>query len=108
MDGHWEQESTKITKEKPSYYFKRNCWISSEAGEELAPVFVEHVGDDYLMIAPTIRTATPSTSGPTKPSARSAATKKSPAPRARRFSVTIRPRRLGWGVSDTRVSELQR
>jgi predicted TIM-barrel fold metal-dependent hydrolase len=54
MDEHWEHEShgsAKITKEKPSYYFKRNCWISSEAGEELAPVFVEHVGDDYLMIA---------------------------------------------------------
>jgi predicted TIM-barrel fold metal-dependent hydrolase len=38
-------------KEKPSTYFKRSCWVSSEAGEELAPVFVEHVGDDYLMIA---------------------------------------------------------
>jgi predicted TIM-barrel fold metal-dependent hydrolase len=25
--------------------------VSCEAGEELAPVFVEHVGDDYLMIA---------------------------------------------------------
>ena len=51
MDEHWEHEShgsAKITKEKPSYYFKRNCWVSCEAGEELAPVFVEHVGDDYL------------------------------------------------------------
>ena len=37
--------------EKPSTYFKRNCWVSCEAGEELAPVFIEHVGDDYLMIA---------------------------------------------------------
>ena len=54
MDEHWEHEShgsAKITKEKPSYYFKRNCWVSCEAGEELAPVFIEHVGDDYLMIA---------------------------------------------------------
>jgi predicted TIM-barrel fold metal-dependent hydrolase len=54
MDEHWEHEShgsAKITKEKPSYYFKRQCWVSCEAGEELAPVFVEHVGDDYLMIA---------------------------------------------------------
>ena len=54
MDEHWEHEShgaAKITKEKPSFYFKRQCWVSCEAGEELAPVFVEHVGDDYLMIA---------------------------------------------------------
>ena len=54
MDEHWEHEShgsAKITKEKPSHYFKQNCWVSCEAGEELAPVFIEHVGDDYLMIA---------------------------------------------------------
>jgi predicted TIM-barrel fold metal-dependent hydrolase len=54
MDEHWEHEShgsAKITKEKPSTYFKRNCWISCEAGEELAPAFIEHVGDEYLMIA---------------------------------------------------------
>jgi predicted TIM-barrel fold metal-dependent hydrolase len=25
--------------------------VSCEAGEELAPTFIEHVGDDYLMIA---------------------------------------------------------
>ena len=54
MDEHWEHEShgsAKITKEKPSYYFKRHCWVSCEAGEELAPAFIEHVGDDYLIIA---------------------------------------------------------
>jgi predicted TIM-barrel fold metal-dependent hydrolase len=39
------------TKEKPSTYFKRQCWASCEAGEELAPVFIEHVGEDYLTIA---------------------------------------------------------
>jgi uncharacterized protein len=54
MDEHWEHEghgSAKITKEKPSYYFKRQCWASCEAGEELAPVFVEHVGAEHLTIA---------------------------------------------------------
>ena len=54
MDEHWEHEShgaAKITKEKPSYYFKRQCWASCEAGEKLAPVFVEHVGEDYLVVA---------------------------------------------------------
>jgi predicted TIM-barrel fold metal-dependent hydrolase len=54
MDEHWEHEShgaAKITKEKPSYYFRRQCWASCEAGEELAPVFVEHVGADYLVVA---------------------------------------------------------
>jgi predicted TIM-barrel fold metal-dependent hydrolase len=54
MDEHWEHEGqgqAKTTKEKPSYYFKRQCWASCEAGEELAPVYVEHVGEDYLMVA---------------------------------------------------------
>ncbi len=54
MDEHWEHEShgsAKTTKEKPSFYFKRQCWVSCEAGEELAPTFVEHVGEDYLTIA---------------------------------------------------------
>ena len=54
MDEHWEHEghgSAKTTKEKPSYYFKRQCWASCEAGEELAPVFVEHVGAEHLTIA---------------------------------------------------------
>ena len=54
MDEHWEHEGhgqAKTTREKPSFYFKRQCWASAEAGEELAPVFVEHVGDDYLLVA---------------------------------------------------------
>ena len=54
MDEHWEHEGhgrAKTTKEKPSYYFKRQCWASCEAGEELAPVFIEHVGADYLTMA---------------------------------------------------------
>ena len=54
MDEHWEHEGhgqAKTTKEKPSFYFKRQCWASCEAGEELAPVFIEHVGEDYLTIA---------------------------------------------------------
>jgi predicted TIM-barrel fold metal-dependent hydrolase len=54
MDEHWEHEShgsAKTTKEKPSSYFKRQCWVSCEAGEELVPCFVEHVGADYLTMA---------------------------------------------------------
>jgi predicted TIM-barrel fold metal-dependent hydrolase len=54
MDEHWGHEGhgrAKTTKEKPSFYFKRQCWASCEAGEELAPVFIEHVGEDYLTIA---------------------------------------------------------
>jgi hypothetical protein len=54
MDEHWEHEGqgqAKTTREKPSFYFKRQCWASCEAGEELAPVFIEHVGEDYLTIA---------------------------------------------------------
>ena len=54
MDEHWEHEShgsARTTKEKPSSYFKRQCWVSCEAGEELVPCFVEHVGADYLTMA---------------------------------------------------------
>ena len=54
MDEHWEHEShgsARSTKEKPSSYFKRQCWVSCEAGEELVPCFVEHVGADYLTMA---------------------------------------------------------
>ena len=54
MDEHWVHEGqgqAKTTRERPSYYFKRQCWTSCEAGEELAPAYVEHVGDDYLVVA---------------------------------------------------------
>lgn len=54
MDEHWEHEShgsARTTREKPSTYFKRQCWVSCEAGEELVPMFAEQVGEDYLMVA---------------------------------------------------------
>ena len=54
MDEHWEhdsQGSARTTKEKPSAYFKRQCWVSCEAGEGLVPSFLEHVGADYLTVA---------------------------------------------------------
>ncbi len=54
MDEHWEHEShgsARTTREKPSFYFKRQCWVSCEAGEELVPSFVEHIGDDRLAMA---------------------------------------------------------
>jgi len=54
MDEHWEhgsQGSARTTKEKPSVYFKRQCWVSCEAGEELVRCFVEHVGADTLTVA---------------------------------------------------------
>src|SRR5262249_28696217 len=37
--------------ELPSTYWKRQCVVSCEAGEELIGCFVEHVGDDYLVMA---------------------------------------------------------
>ena len=54
MDEHWEHYSlgrARTTSEPPSTYFKRQCFISCEAGEELVDVVVEHVGPDYLMMA---------------------------------------------------------
>jgi len=54
MDEHWEHYSmgnSRLTKEPPSYYFKRQCMISCEAGEELVPVVAEYVTDDVLIMA---------------------------------------------------------
>ncbi|HEY7060324.1 MAG TPA: amidohydrolase family protein [Chloroflexota bacterium] len=54
MDEHWEHYSmgkSRSTSEPPSYYFKRQCWISCEAGEELAGVVAEHVSPDCLIMA---------------------------------------------------------
>jgi predicted TIM-barrel fold metal-dependent hydrolase len=54
MDEHWEHYSlgrARTTKEPPSYYFKRQCFISCEAGEELVGTVAEHVGDDYILLA---------------------------------------------------------
>jgi predicted TIM-barrel fold metal-dependent hydrolase len=54
MDEHWEHIShgaNRSTPEPPSAYFKRQCVVSCEAGEEMVGCFVEHVGDDYLVMA---------------------------------------------------------
>jgi predicted TIM-barrel fold metal-dependent hydrolase len=54
LDEHWEQYyfgMSRSTSEPPSFYFKRQCVISCEAGEELVETVVEHVGDDYLVTA---------------------------------------------------------
>jgi uncharacterized protein len=54
MDEHWEHYShgaDKTTNQEPSSYFKRQCMISCEAGEEMVGCFVEHVGADNLVMA---------------------------------------------------------
>ena len=54
MDEHWKHYTLgreRTTKELPSAYWKRQCVVSCEAGEELIGCFVEHVGDDYLIMA---------------------------------------------------------
>jgi uncharacterized protein len=54
MDEHWKHYilgRERTTKELPSTYWKRQCVVSCEAGEELIGCFVEHVGDDYLIMA---------------------------------------------------------
>lgn len=54
MDEHWEHEShgsARTTPHAPSFYFRRQCWVSCEAGEELVPSFVEHLGNDRLTMA---------------------------------------------------------
>ena len=53
LDQHWERagDRVRVTKELPSYYFKRQCMISTEAGEEFVSDVVRHVGDDYLVLA---------------------------------------------------------
>lgn len=54
MDEHWEHYSlgrARTTKEPPSFYFKRQCFISTEAGEELVETVAEHVGDHCIVMA---------------------------------------------------------
>src|SRR5262245_34980202 len=54
MDEHWKHYTLgreRTTKELPSTYWKRQCVVSCEGGEELIGCFVEHVGDDYLVMA---------------------------------------------------------
>ena len=43
--------ATERRPEPPSAYFKRQCVVSCEAGEEMVGSFVEHVGDDHLVMA---------------------------------------------------------
>jgi len=53
-DEHWEHYSlgrARTTPQPPSYYFKRQCVVSTEAGEELIETVVEHVGDDRVVLA---------------------------------------------------------
>ena len=38
-------------KEKPSYYFKRQCWISGDPDEKALAHIVDHVGDDRFFWA---------------------------------------------------------
>ena len=54
MDEHWEHYSlgrSRVTSEEPSFYFKRQCFISGEAGEDLLDIVAEHVGDHVLVMA---------------------------------------------------------
>jgi len=54
MDEHWNRLSegqARTTEHAPSFYFKRQCMISCEAGEEMVGCVVEHVGDDYIIMA---------------------------------------------------------
>jgi len=38
-------------KEKPSTYFRRQCWISGDPDETALPLIVDHVGDDRFFWA---------------------------------------------------------
>lgn len=54
MDEHWEHTFAgmqRVTKEPPSFYFKRQCFISSDPGEPYVRDVVRDVGDDYLLTA---------------------------------------------------------
>jgi predicted TIM-barrel fold metal-dependent hydrolase len=56
MDEHWVPEGVGMagygsTPLKPSAYFKRQAFISSEAGDEMLPLVVDHVGADYVVLA---------------------------------------------------------
>jgi predicted TIM-barrel fold metal-dependent hydrolase len=54
MDEHWEHYSmgkSRTTREPPSAYFKRQCFVSAEAGEALIGVVAEQVGDHCIILA---------------------------------------------------------
>jgi predicted TIM-barrel fold metal-dependent hydrolase len=38
-------------KEKPSFYFKRQCWISADPDETALPLIIEHIGNDRFFWA---------------------------------------------------------
>ena len=53
MDAVWEGplKATTLLKEKPSFYFARNCWISADPDERALTHIVEHVGADKFFWA---------------------------------------------------------
>ena len=53
MDAVWSGplKATTSLKEKPSFYFARNCWISSDPDERALTHIVEHVGADKFFWA---------------------------------------------------------
>jgi predicted TIM-barrel fold metal-dependent hydrolase len=54
MDEHWEHYSmgkSRTTREPPSAYFKRQCFVSAEAGEALIGVVADQVGDHCIILA---------------------------------------------------------
>ena len=53
MDAVWEGplKATTQLKEKPSFYFSRNCWISSDPDERALAHIVEHVGSEKFFWA---------------------------------------------------------
>ena len=53
LDEHWETWGHLLpaVRMPPSEYFKRQCMISTEPGEEAVAAVVTHVGDDYVVWA---------------------------------------------------------
>jgi predicted TIM-barrel fold metal-dependent hydrolase len=53
MDTTYETALGKgvLLKEKPSFYFKRQCWISGDPDEKALARIVDHVGDDKFFWA---------------------------------------------------------
>ena len=53
MDAVWDGplKATTQLKQKPSYYFRRNCWISADPDERALAHIIEHVGSDKFFWA---------------------------------------------------------
>ncbi len=53
MDGHWETWTSHLrpVKHKPSDYFRRQCFVSMDPDDAVAPAVVEQVGDECLVWA---------------------------------------------------------